>query len=298
MSRTQSTSQSRPFGVRRVLRITRTPRASYYRDKQRREGKVVELRKRGPKTDISDAQLLELIRAVLDASPFVGEGHRKAWARLRARGVRTSRRRVLRIMRENALLAPVRPRRVLGPYVHDGRITTDAPDEMWGTDMTATLTLEDGQVAVFIAVDHCTAECVGIHAARSATRFEALEPIRQGVRDCFGSFDENAASGLRVRHDHGSQYVSQAFQDELVFLGIESSPSFVRSPEGNGVAERFIRTLKEQLLWVQTFDTVDELRLALDTFKRQYNNHWIVEKNDYETPAATRRRLLNSRAAA
>lgn len=78
MSRTQSTSENRPFGVGRTLRITRTPRASYYRDKQRREGNVVELRKRGPKTGISDAQLLELIRAVLDTSPFVGEGHRKA----------------------------------------------------------------------------------------------------------------------------------------------------------------------------------------------------------------------------
>ncbi len=39
-------------------------------------------------------------------------------------------------------------------------------------------------------------------------------------------------------------------------MGVESSPSFVREPEGNGVAERFIRTLKENLLWVQTFETV------------------------------------------
>ena len=36
---------------------------------------------------------------------------------------------------------------------------------------------------------------------------------------------------------------------EVAFFGIESSPSFVREPEGNGVAERFIRTLKENLLW-------------------------------------------------
>ena len=53
-----------------------------------------------------------------------------------------------------------------------------------------------------------------------------------------------------ARHHHGSQYVSDYFQGELRFLGITSSPAFVREPEGNGVAERFIRTLKEQLLWV------------------------------------------------
>ena len=49
----------------------------------------------------------------------------------------------------------------------------------------------------------------------------------------------------KLRHDHGSNYMSGDFQDEIECLGIEASPSFVREPEGNGVAERFIRTLKE-----------------------------------------------------
>jgi hypothetical protein len=60
-------------------------------------------------------------------------------------------------------------------------------------------------VTVFVAVDHSTTECVGIHAAKRATRFEALEPIRQGVRDYCGGFRAEAAAGLRLRHDHGSQ---------------------------------------------------------------------------------------------
>jgi putative transposase len=106
---------------------------------------------------------------------------------------------------------------------------------------------------VFIAVDHCSAECVGIHAHARATRFEALEPIRQGVWRHFGGFAKAVANGLKVRHDHGSQYMSDHFQKEIAFLGIESSPAFVRAPEGNGCAERFIRTLKENLLWIRTF---------------------------------------------
>jgi hypothetical protein len=44
--------------------------------------------------------------------------------------------------------------------------------------MTATVTTDEGQVCVFVAVDHCTSECIGIHASLSGTRFEALEPIR------------------------------------------------------------------------------------------------------------------------
>ena len=99
--------------------------------------------------------------------------------------------------------------------------------------------------------------------------------IRQGVRARFGTIGEGVARGLRLRHDHGSNYLADDFQQEVAFFGIESSPSFVREPEGNGVAERFIRTLKENLLWVRSFDTIEELRLALLEFKRTYNEQWM-----------------------
>jgi transposase InsO family protein len=240
---------------------------------------------------MADAALLEAIRAVLAASPFHGEGHRKVWARLRVSGVRTSKRRVLRLMREHDLLAPSRVGSPRGPREHDGTIIPDRVDAMWGTDLTTTWTGE-GQAAVFVAVDHHSAECVGIHAARRATRFEALEPVRQGVRHSFGAFAKNIASGLAVRHDHGSQYMSDAFQKELAFLGIESSPAFVRAPEGNGCAERFIRTLKENLLWVRTFDTVEELRQALIEFRQTYNAAWLIERHGFRPPDAVRAEQL------
>src|SRR5690242_5471104 len=122
-------------------------------------------------------------------------------------------------MPEHDLLAPGRvgPRRRRS---HDGIIVPDTIDTMWGTDLTATFTGE-GPASVFIAVDHCSAECVGIHAHARATRFEALEPIRQGLRRYFGGFAANVAHGLAVRHDHGSQYMSDHFQREIAFLGIK-----------------------------------------------------------------------------
>lgn len=68
---------------------------------------------------------------------------------------------------------------------------------------------------------------------------------------------------MQGRHDHGSQYMIDDFQAELRFLGITSRLAFVRAPEGTAVTERFMRTLKEQLLGVRTFQTVEDLRLAL-----------------------------------
>src|SRR5665811_225874 len=196
-------------------------------------------------------------------------------------------RRVRRVMRENGLLVPHRVGRTEAK-LHDGTIITDKVNEMWGTDMTQTITVGEGRAYVFVAVEHANSEVVGIHASRSANRFEALEPVRQGVHRCFGAIGPSVARGLKLRHDHGSNYMSGDFQDEIECLGIEASPSFVREPQGNGVAERFIRTLKENLLWVRTFDTIEELRAALIEFARHYNETWLVARHGYRTPAQVR----------
>ena len=95
---------------------------------------------------------------------------------------------------------------------------------------------------------------------------EAVEAMTRRALDLLGS----------TRND---------FQDEIECLGIEASPSFVREPQGNGVAERFIRTLKENLLWARTFDTIEELRAALVEFARHYNETWLVARYGHRTPA-------------
>lgn len=91
--------------------------------------------------------------------------------------------------------------------------------------MTAAFTTEHGQVAVFVAVDHASAECVGLHAALRGTRHEALEPVRQGVVERFGHLEKDAAKGLSIRHDHGSQYMAHDFHKEIAWFGAFGSPS-------------------------------------------------------------------------
>jgi len=287
MSAALSPGTGRRYGLLLVSRIWTVSRATVYRQRQR-AGELPPARKRpGPIGPMTDSALVMAIEHLLKTSPFHGEGHRKVWARLRFEGIRSSRRRVLRLMREHGLLAHQRVGKPRGSKAHDGTIITERVDEMWGTDMTAVMTGE-GQAAVFIAVDHCSAECTGIHASRNANRFEALEPVKQGVRECFGAFAEKIATGLKLRHDHGSQYVSHDFQHEIAFLGLKSSPAYVREPECNGCAERFIRTLKENLLWIRRFETIEELRQALQDFKETYNQNWIIERHGYRTPAQVR----------
>lgn len=78
----------------------------------------------------------------------------------------------------------------------------------------------------------------------------------------------------------------------------ESCRSFVRAPEGNGCIERFFRTLKEQLLWLKAFKNVEELRLALHAWAKQYNEQWLIERHGFMTPIQARRALEAGQAKA
>jgi putative transposase len=286
VSQTCSPSTGRPYGLARTCRMLEIARSTVYARRARRL-RPVPLHRRGPKPTWTDAELIEQIGQMLARAPFVGEGQRKVWARLRLGGIRTSRTRVLRLMRQAGLLAPTRLGHAHGPAAHDGTIIPDRPDAMGATDATSGLTAA-GPATIFVAVDHFTAECVGIHAARRGTRFEALEPLRQGIRQHFGGYYEDIATGLAVRHDHGRQFLSHAYQAELRFLGIRRSPALLREPEGNGCAERFIRTLKEQLLWIESFATVEHLRLALLAFTDRYNREWLIQRHGHRSPGAIR----------
>ncbi len=296
MSTVISTFTGRTYGVLRVCRVWKMSRSGVYRKSG--SDSQAPRRRPGPHGQMPDPELVEEIRKVITASPFHGEGHRKVWARLKREKIYTSKARVLRLMRENGLLAKRCRGPQRGPRAHDGTIIPSRVDEMWGTDMTTILLGTGQQVCVFVAVDHCSASCVGLHAAMRGTRFEALEPVRQGVRKCFGAIGEGVATGLTIRHDNGSQYISRDFQNEIAWLGIASSPSFVRSPEGNGCAERFIRTLKENLLWPDTFWTIEELQQALSDFKDLYNQHWLIERHGQHTPSEFRRGAADEISAA
>jgi putative transposase len=231
MSRVISSSARRPYGLALVARCWKLSRATLYR---RRVAPAEVKRRPGPLGPCDDTTLLAHIKRAIAGTRFTGEGYRKVWARLRVAGIRTSPGRTRRLLAAHGLLAPHRRGTRPGKQ-HDGTITTEAVDMMWGTDMTQTVTVTEGRAHVFIAFDHCNSECIGIHADRSANRFQALEPIRQGVTKHFGAVAKDIATGLKLRHDHGSNYMSNDFQKEIRFLGITASPSFVREPEGNGV---------------------------------------------------------------
>ena len=67
-----------------------------------------------------------------------------------------------------------------------------------------------------------------------------------------------------------------------------SSFAFVGEPETNGVAERFFRTFKEQVIHGRIYRTIDDVRAAVRKFFELYNAEWLIEKNGLRSPRQTR----------
>ena len=111
-----------------------------------------------------------------------------------------------------------------------------------------------------------------------------------------GGFGKATALGLGLRHDWGSQYRARQFQAEIKWLGIRSTPAYVGEPECNGVAERFMRTLKEECVHPHHFETLEEARAVIGAFVERYNTGWLRQRHGYMTPARAREKL--SRKAA
>jgi len=282
MSAAISISTGSPYGVKRVCAVWRVARSTFYAAPTGSKPA-----RRGPVPLVCDEELFAMIADDLERSPFIGEGHRPVCARLRIAGVRVSRKRVMRLMREHGLMSPRRVRKGAG-VTHDGQIITDAPDLMWGTDGTHVLTADEGMCWIFTAVDHFNCEVVGRHVCKRGDRFAALQPVSQGLLKHFGGVGAEVGKGLSLRMDNGTQYVSDHFRNQVRFWGVEASYAFIEQPQTNGVAERFFRTLKEQIIYGRIYRTVAEVREAVDTFVDLYNDQWLPEKNGFMSPSATR----------
>jgi putative transposase len=291
MAQTTSPAAGHRYGVARVCRVWEVPQSSCYAARQAgadRAEPTVSPARRGPKPALADQDLLPAIRADRARSPWTGEGHRKVWARLRAmEGVRVSRKRVLRRMRQHALLSPHRARTRPDP-AHDRRIVTAAPNILWATDATQVTTVADGKVWLFGVAEHWNAELLGWHVAKPGSRYAAIQAVGMAVRQQFGHLGAGTARGLALRHDHGSNFMADAVQKQIRFCGMAPSHAFVAEPETNGVIERLFRTLKEQAIYGRIFQTSDAVRDAVRAFVARYNAEWLIEKTGHRSPAHMR----------
>jgi len=276
-----------PYPKRLIFKVVGYSSSTWYENPTPKTGK------RGRKPKHSDEEVLQEIKTEIKKSTFNAEGYIKVKKRMGKRKINAlvaGKARVNRIMRENNLLSPYRRPGKANKREHDGTLITDAPNVMWATDGKKFWIEGLGWHWFFGVIDHFNDEIISWHIAKKGNRFAAMEPVRAAVRRTFSTVDKDVCRGmnLQLRSDHGSQYDSADFMNEMKFLGLEMSKAFVRSPECNGIIERFHRTLEEQVLQTETFSSFEEAYNSINQFINGYNTDWIFHRLDYCSPVEYR----------
>ena len=268
--------------TRLVLKVSQLSVGAWYDKRSKKCSKD----KPGPKPRYTDVEILQSLKKYLEAPHFYMEGYKKLKVRLQQESnINVGKERLRRIMAENQLLCNQTNRTNPIGYQHDGKIITERPNELWGMDIKEFKTCI-GKIYLFDIVDHYNSEIKGWHISFECKAKQGLEALRNAVRDEFSEVTKNICTShnLKLRVDHGTQFDAKIFEAELGFLGIEKSSAFVRSPQSNGVIERFHRTLKEQLLLNNSIEKIDDIKVNIAKFVQLYNQKWLLHRLQLRSP--------------
>jgi putative transposase len=256
-------------------------RAAYYAAKKVKPvAKVVAL-PRAPRHTSSEV-VLAAIRDVIKAEPAWGV--RKVWATLKRNGLKVSRKRVHALMRANGLVL-ARDREP--GDTSRGHVAVPEPNRRFGGDLTTVWTKKDGWVAVVPTIDCGCRSVLGLTVTKDQHGPAVLASVEEALRAAFGE-PRFVPSGVELRTDHGPQYTGADCADLVARWGLLHTFAPVGRPTGNAVAERVIRTMKEEIVWLRDWDSADELRAALVEWQCRYNTRRPHQALDWKTPAEYR----------
>lgn len=263
--------------VDQVLRVSGLSSGAWY-DKRIRKSSDTK-GKPGPTPKYSDEQILSELKVMLENPMFSGEGYKKLKIRLLKRGFEVGKERLLSILSDADLLARPRSKETGSSRKHDGRIITDAPNVMYACDIKEWKSSE-GKFYMFSIIDHYNDEILSHLCVLSAKAKDATEVLRMALKNRFGRVDKQVCSHLKLslRTDNGSQFIAKEFEKELQFLGIKLSKAYVRSPECNGIIERYHRTIKEQINHKLKKVPYKQACLIIEQFVENYNKYWLIHR--------------------
>jgi putative transposase len=235
------------------------------------------------------------------ARRHVAAGYRKLTARLRRRGYVINKKRVQRLLRAWGF---TRARRRPHPKAQGRPFEIAGPNELWQTDLTAVWCGEDGW-GYFTAVIDCW--CRSILGWTFTSRCRALDVIpalEAAVATAFPGLEhlddvDEPATRVVLRHDNGTQFTASRYRDTARMVGVKCSRTAYRHPDGNAFIERLYRTLKEECVWPEEFDSYEEALVAISAWVDDYNHERPHMSLGDRVPAEVRAEALtpHNRAA-
>lgn len=237
---------ARGWGVSFVSRCLRVSRAQLHvilrRADDWKDGR------RSRHTD--DTDVLRRIHHVIGELPTYG--YRRVWALLRRQteldGMPAiNAKRVYRTMRQNALLLERKPAVPPSKRAHTGRVAVKESNQRWCSDGFEFRCDNGEKLRVTFALDCCDREALHWAVTTGGFDSETVQDVMLGaVERRFGS--ELPASPVEWLTDNGSCYRANETRQFARMLGLEPKNTAVRSPESNGIAESFVKTIKRDYI--------------------------------------------------
>jgi len=226
-------------------------------------------------------------------------GYRKVTARARRAGYRLNRKKTARLLKAWGFLrSPKKPH----PKAQGRPFEVTASNQLWQTDMTSIWCGEDGW-GYFTAVIDCydrvllgwsfTLRC------RSTDVSPSLEMAWATAFPYARDTSENEGDEkVTVRHDNGTQFTAAHYRGVATTLGVRLSRTAYRHPDGNAFIERMFRTLKEEAIWPNEFDSYDQALAAIQAWITDYNTERPHASLGERTPAEARTEAVQHKTAA
>lgn len=238
----------------------------------------------GRKCPVSgDATLRSEVRELCDMPRHRTYGYRRIWALLRRKGHKINRETVRRMMCQMGLSRPKiwhkpkRPKRV-------EKMRPVAPNRGWQIDMTSFVLSDLTSLYLIVVIDCYTRKIVGWSLDRRCRAGEWVSALRMGL-ESQGLTSKELCRNLVVRSDNGSQPCSRRFVEYLGKVGVQGQYTGYNAPDDNAYVERVIRTVKEDEIWANVYDTLSEARAAIEDYINDYNNERIHSALGYLTPS-------------
>jgi len=156
------------------------------------------------------------------------------------------------------------------------------PDEWWGIDMTKVLVERLGWVYIVIVLDWYTKKVVGYQAGLRSKSADWLTALDMAVNSQFP--DGARGKGLNLMSDNGCQPTSISFMEACSTLDVKQAFTSYGNPKGNADTERFMRTMKEECLWLSEWTSYNELVKELDNWIEYYNGQYLHSTLGYKPP--------------
>ena len=210
-------------------------------------------------------------------------GYRRIWAWLNFRGnQKVNEKRVYRVMREKRLLCHRKIRKQLADRTPRSKPQADRPNQYWGTDMTKIHVEGYGWAYIVVVLDWFTKKVVGIDVATRSRSSDWLSALDQAIN---AQFPEGVKGfDLKLISDNGCQPTSQAFNNYCYQTGVEQIFTSYNNPKGNADTERFMRTMKEELLWLRSWTSPEDLKYELTKWTENYNKDYLHSSLGYQSP--------------